>query len=381
MYSAIKLAFSDWKKNGIFDQSVLKDFAPGFCYGTKTFPATDLQPCGYIENDTQEILFLERIAEDGILRYTLKLILYKDFPAVEWLPELENTGSVNTDRIQDFYSLAYTLQTDQRDRINILRNLGSKPYDSTGLAYYDDFAPADLVMHQRICRHEVMECLEGRSSADWLPFFGVQIANNVFHHFGIGWSGAWKMTLDLEKDGLFKINCGLRKTDFVLYPGEKIRQSSFFLLEHDPDTDPDDAQNVFRRFMNTHHSARNSKGELLLHPLCFCCGGAIPQKELSAILDYIQAEKYPFEMLWMDAGWYGPDVPAVEEFISADHETETIYDGSTQKDFLKKRRYNQMIGQTLSWWHLYRGYWRVNRYIHPGGLKYYSEKLENADIK
>ncbi|MBO4345612.1 MAG: hypothetical protein J5833_07645, partial [Victivallales bacterium] len=251
---------------------VLQRVAPTFRYGDQFVGAARFDSCVRTAEDDCVRYQLQRTMEDGRLRYTLDVVLYPEFRTVEWLPWLENIGQDDTAQIRDFRSLNYLWQVPVEYKVLLQRNLGSQ-------AGHDDYMQADTMLHRRLQTHLEMVCTEGRSSADWLPFFGLKCDGCFFHHFGIGWSGAWKAEFNLD-NGALAVQCGLRKTDFALHPGEKVRQASFFIMEHDVTADMEEAQNRFRRFMLAHHSPRDSHGRLIEAPLSFAVGGGIPPRLL-----------------------------------------------------------------------------------------------------
>lgn len=331
----------------------LKSFAPCFQYGGEPFPACHFSECRKTSLPGKEIYCLASTSADGLLRYSLKITLYPEYRVVEWLPELENIGAGDTARISDFQSLNYSQFVPTLEMVKIERNVGSQ-------GRQDDYLPDTVTLQERMNHHLVMATTEGRSSHDWLPYFNVRISERLFRQFAIGWSGAWKATFSLENENL-AIQAGLRKTDFVLHPREKIRQPAIFMMEHSPETESDEAHNDFRSFMRCHHSPHDRTGKLIQAPISFSCGGGIPEKMLTEMLDFLKAERIPVEVLWMDAGWYGADHPGVEP--SPEH-----------------RSYGGMINETLGNWHAYRGDWRVNHGIHSKGLKFYADKARENNM-
>ena len=330
----------------------LNAFAPAFLYGGASFERSF--DAGERETGPGFTLYrLRKVSSDGLIRYALTLRLYDDFPVVEWLPELENVGGRESLRIRDFQSLDAFFPVGPFEFVRLKRNCGSK-------GRQDDYLPEEVLLNHRTHREEVMECTEGRSSADWLPFFGLQLDGGFFYQFAVGWSGAWKCRFTLDDDGLH-VRCGLRETDFVLHPGEKVRQASFFLVKHAPDCDDDEAQNLFRRFMLAYHSPRDSRGDLLTVPFNFACGGAVPPAMLQEMLKLIEREKLPFELLWMDAGWYG-----------ADHDPGPVVSPHSE---------GGMANDTLGNWWEAAGQWRVNRTAHPEGLRPYAEAAAKCGMK
>jgi alpha-galactosidase len=330
----------------------LRRFGPTFRYGGMLM-GRNFETAVRKSLPDRDVYELVQTSPDQVIRFTLKITLYRDFPAVEWLPVLENIGTRDSFQISDFQSLDAAIPVSPCEFVRLGRNFGS-------LARQDDFLPEELMLGSRIRSEVVMECTDGRSSKDFLPFFSLRSDGRWFHQYAIGWSGAWKCRFTVDDENL-SVRCGLRKTDFYLRPGEKVRQASFVLLEHDPDCDPDDAQNVFRHFMLTCHSPRDSRGEIISAPLSFTCGGNVPEKMLTGMLDLIGREKLPFELLWMDAGWFGEDREPYP------FRTPLIVGG--------------MMNDTLGQWHHSVGNWRVNRGVHPHGLKPYSDLAARCGMK
>jgi len=326
-------------------------FSPTFRYGGRLM-GRNFEAAVHRTEPGRELYELTEISPDQVIRYTLKFIVYRDFPAIEWLPFVENVGTRDSFQISDFQSLDAAVPTAPVEFVRLQRHFGSR-------ARQDDYMPEELMLSSRIRPETVMECTEGRSSADFLPFFNLRSDGKWFYQCAIGWSGAWKCSFMMDGKQL-AVRCGLRKTDFHLHPGEKVRQASFALLEHDPECGSDDAQNVFRRFMLTYHSPRNTRGEVIPAPLNFACGGNIPGSMLTGMMDFIGREKLPFELLWMDAGWFGED--------------------RDPYPIRSPRSIGGMANDTLGKWQGV-GNWRVNRRVHPDGLKPYADSAARNGMK
>ena len=193
-----------------------------------------------------------------------------------------------------------------------------------------------------------------------MPYFGLRLnPRGFFFHFGIGWSGAWRAAFRLDGTTL-TAETGLLKTDFFLNPGEKVRQPSMFLLAHEPGTDPDEAQNITRRFMLENHSPKDSRGGIIPAPVCYNVGGGIPRRMLLDILECIRREKLGYDVLWMDAGWFGPDRPEEQPAF---------------------HREGDVADDTLGKWTAGRGNWRVNRGHHIHGLAEYADTAKSIGMK
>jgi len=278
------------------------------------------------------------MSPDKILQLQLTIKVYKDFPVVEWLPELMNIGGRPSGIIDDFKSLA--LEKDVSSigaksyplvEVKIRRSYGSKNSR-------DDFMDRPFILRKRYPENRlVMDTDEGRSSAAWMPFFGIDFSEKHGFNVGIGWSGAWNAGFNLNND-LFAVNAGMMKTHFRLMPGEKIRQPSIFIHYRDG-ISVRDGQNQLRQFILKHHSPHDARGELIKTPFSMTTWGGLPTKDALEIIQKCKKHGFNYDVFWIDAGWYGPDRWA----------SPTEYEKSD--------------------WATTVGDWRVNRAPHPDGLR------------
>ena len=213
-------------------------------------------------------------APDQLLQLQLTLKLYQDFPVVEWLPELVNIGHQPSGIVDDFYSLAfaqavpskYKEQGTECTEVNLRRTFGGK-------SRLDDFVEQPFKLQDRYPDNAlVMDTDEGRSSAAWLPFFGLDFSEQHGVNVGIGWSGAWKARFSLNDT--LTVKAGMLKTHFRVLPGERIRQPSIFLHYRDG-LSVRQGQNQLRQFILKHHSPRDARGELIRTPLPAMIGSGV----------------------------------------------------------------------------------------------------------
>ena len=143
------------------------------------------------------------------------------------------------------------------------------PTDSAG----SDFLPQkrDLFSRPGLNKLE-MECASGRCSTDYLPFFGVDNDPMNGINIAIGWSCAWKCSVEKEITEIIwgrgkksRIRCGMKRAAFRMHPGERLMQPGI-LLHFRENKSIRDGQNEFRRFMIAHHAPRTSRGELMVPP-------------------------------------------------------------------------------------------------------------------
>jgi len=237
------------------------------------------------------------------LRITLVSMIYKDYPAVEWVARFRNEGRADSPVISDVLACSTELPDLPDGPMTLYRARGSS-------AGRSDFAPIQDVLGEA---GEVrFGPSAGRSSdSAALPFFnmagqgrGVMAA--------VGWSGRWKAAVKRTGARSLSLEAGMEKTNFKLHPGEEVRTPSIALLFW-KGTDRMAGHNLFRRFILAHHSPRPGGKPLVLpinHGVGF--GGPFPCNE------YVCAtESYALSMMdrlrqfgiepdgcWIDAGWY-----------------------------------------------------------------------------
>ena len=266
-------------------QKTAPRFGPRFTYDGRPFDPETWTRQVTQQADTSELAryaIIYRSPDHG-LELHLQLMVHHDFPVIEWQSGLRALGDTPTAIVADFQSLAldYPLPPISghypNRQIALRRNLGSKNQQ-------DDFAPAPAILRARPpMNHVRMETDEGRSSAAWLPFFGVDFAPDEGLNFGIGWSGAWKADVDLAPDSL-SLAAGMMRTRFRLFPGETIRQPSIFVQVRSRQTIAQ-GQNQLRQFILKHHSPRDGAGRLIPVPHPISGWGGRPARELAMLLD------------------------------------------------------------------------------------------------
>jgi alpha-galactosidase len=138
----------------------------------------------------------------------------------------------------------------------------------------------------------------------------------------------------------------MKKTHLVLHPGEEIRSPRIVLLNW-KGGDWQASQNLWRRLILAHYSVQ-SHGQPVVGPLCYCSWGTESIDKKLAQLKMVQREKLPFDIYWIDAGWYGHS------------------DGEGDAG-------------PSPWWRN-RGSWSVNPVPFPSGLKPMAEAVRAAKL-
>jgi len=254
---------------------------------------------------------------------------YRRFPVTEYVPELVCAGEAPTEIVSDFRSLS-RVRKSPRTVLRALR--GTVNTDQ-------DFAPVTPVLGTAAgaVRTFAMEATEGRSSAQWMPWWGVDFADGEGLEIGLGWTGAWRA--DFAADGTnVTMSAGLVKTHFRLLPGETIRQPSLLVFRRAKGVTPRAMQTLIHRFMVDVKSPRDRRGELIHGISALTAGGGNKTPAMmKKIIDWKVAYDMPFDCFWVDAGWNGP------------------------------AHMPDLISNCGNMWYHFTGDWRFNPTVHPDG--------------
>jgi alpha-galactosidase len=304
----------------------------------------------------------------GIIRLTLEMTVWPDYPVIEYTPYLENISQKDSGIISEFSALdheaedpvAFGLQKLNdavfygNSRISVRYHLGSKANGA-------DFLPQRRDLFARPGSNKLeLQCEGAWCSTDYLPFFAVDNDPMNGIDLAIGWNGGWKFSVEKEvTNGQMghgkksRIRCGMKRAEFLLHPGEKVMQPGI-LLHFREGKSIRDGQNEFRRFMIAHHAPRNSRGELIKPPICFeVWGGLETDKQLQRI-QVIHEKQLPYEEWWIDAGWMGSPGPCPHFLEKSEHSSD---------------------------WYTRVGSWDFNTWAHPHGLKPVADAVHRAGMR
>lgn len=279
-----------------------------------------------------------RDPESG-LRCTLELRTFRDFPAVEWLLRLHNTGSAETPILEDIQALDTTWGTASTPENSsvLYRSSGSQ-------CAIDDFLYRQDPV--RAPSSHRMAAGGARSSSHWLPFFNLQ-TGEVGVIAGIGWTGQWSAEVSREEGQAIRLRAGQERTHLSLHPGESIRTPRMLLLFWGGE--PLNGHNLLRQFMLRYHTP-TPDGRPLLPPICSpSWGGMRTDEHLAHIAEY-QRQGCRYDYYWVDAGWFG-----------------------TQDKYLP-------LESGSDWWRQV-GNWYAGTLAHPHGLRPISDAAHAAGMK
>ncbi len=292
---------------------------------------------------------------------------FEGYPTVELIPIIENRSDKKSPVISDFASLdirgtlpeyydvmklkSWHLHAGGAMRVRA--NLGSQSVPT-------DFFPADRILYARTgMNHFEMTTNEGRPSATFLPFFGIDFDEAHGVNISVGWSGSWRASASIDTktgdfpNGLeYRVTTSMLETSFALEPGERVTLPSI-LLQFRSEMSVVDAQNIHRRLLREHFSPRDADGKIIKPPVSFCTWGGQDTPGLVDRANLIRKNNLPYEVYWIDAGWMGADAPCPH--------------------FLEDSEYK-------SDWPSRVGSWNINRFAHPDGLRPISKAVHEAGM-
>lgn len=281
-------------------------FPFSFVYGGK--PSADLLP--QWQHTTKKSEKVDRTLYESAytdpetgLKVTAYATAFKEYPAVEWLLNFENTGTANTPIIENIKTTDVVLNVKDTKSSLVLHQLQGddcnektwQPFDTniTTLPSYT-IAPSG-----------------GRpSQATAFPFWNLQYESRGLIT-AIGWSGQWSAAYARDSKGDTRFTAGMEKTHLLLYPGEKIRTPRVLMMSWAGSKT--DSQNLWRRLMLFKYVPQQ-QGHPQKMPICLQTfdrymstpGWATEQGQLDAVE---AAHKMGADTYWFDAGWFVGDFP------------------------------------------------------------------------
>ncbi len=234
-----------------------------------------------------------------------EVIRYADFPAVDWVLRLENTGQSDTPIIADLQALDVALAAPLPGRVPYrLHKTNGAPSNPTDFEVKAVNVDGD--------RPRTMSGGGGRSSNKDLPFFKIESALGSTI-VAVGWSGQWLATFARPEPHQLRLTAGLEKTHFTLHPGERVRTPRILILHSAGDTLESNAR--FRQLIYQHYAAVRDGKKPLPTPYCNTCftrGGAWlnecnAENQISLINAYAPLK---LDALLTDAGWFEGGWPA-----------------------------------------------------------------------
>ena len=151
---------------------------------------------------------------------------------------------------------------------------------------------------------EILRSTGGRSTQGNFSYFDLTSSSNYGVLGGIGWTGDWYMNFAVSGENV-RITAGMQQSSYVLYPTDgEIRTPEFVLMFFNGNQY--DGHNQFRQLVLKSYTQTDHEGTPLTHlPITLNSWGGSGVTKLCNIVTMAQDTNQFFEMLWVDAGWYG----------------------------------------------------------------------------
>lgn len=226
--------------------------------------------------------------ENENIEAIVEATIYEDLATCEWAVFIKNTGTENSEVIDNFYALNTSFETGD-----------SKVYYSKGSANSsNDFT---LGMKNVSLIPEVFDCIEGRSSYTYMPYFNIN-GEDAGVVLGVGWSGEWETSV--AKKGI-STELKVKQAQFRAYLlSEEVVRSPLVSISFYNSDNALKGFNQFRNWMADCVIPANIPDTMTMMEV------AGPEStsttdQIFETLDTFGDEIYStVDYFWMDAGWY-----------------------------------------------------------------------------
>ncbi|MGA2063755.1 MAG: alpha-galactosidase [Thermoguttaceae bacterium] len=236
------------------------------------------------------------------LRVAAEVVVYKRYPAADWVLRFENTARQDTPIIEDIQALDVTLGTSRPEQPGVLHHLAGDDCSERSFLPIESPLPAGGKI--RLAPNG------GRSSNGTFPFFNFAYGKRGLFT-AIGWTGQWAASYQRDAAGPTRLRAGMERTHLRLHPGEAIRSPRILLMAWQGDLLA--AHNRFRRLILFHYIPQEQSRPLAM-PVFWQCydrynGHPTWPSEAGQCHAAQIAAKAGCDFLWLDAAWFPGNFP------------------------------------------------------------------------
>ena len=236
------------------------------------------------------------------LRVSAEAVVYKRYPATDWVLRFQNTGKQDTPILEDIQALDEQMRVGPAVQPAVLHHLAGDDCSPRSFMPLETQLPAPGKI--------ILAPVGGRPSNGTFPFFNLQYQQHGLFT-AIGWTGQWAASYERDAAGLMRLRAGMERTHLRLHPGESIRSPRILLMTWQGDLRA--AHNRFRRLMLFHYTPKEQSRPLAVpvfwqgydryngHPLWPTEAGQHQAAEAAA--------KTGCTFLWLDAAWFPGNFP------------------------------------------------------------------------
>ena len=237
------------------------------------------------------------------LRVAADVVVYKRYPAADWVLHFENTGKKDTPILENIQALDLRMEAPPGDQPPVLHHLRGDDYSVQSFLPQESPLPAGGSIH--------LAPVGGRSSNGTFPFFNFEYPGHGGLFAAIGWTGQWAASFERDGERSIRLCAGMEHTHLVLHPGESIRSPRILLMGWRGDRLA--AHNRFRRLMLFHYLPQQQSRPVAVpvfwqgydrynaHPTWPSEAG---QRHAAEV-----AHQCGCDFLWLDAAWFQGNFP------------------------------------------------------------------------
>ncbi len=240
----------------------------------------------------KETVFAGTDEETG-LNVRVECIEYLDCPVTEWTVWFTNTGTEPTPILSDILAFDGVLQGQAAS----LWHCNGDFYSEEGYTAKETLLPEGESLR--------FAPKGGRPCDHAFPYYRLMFEKHGVS-LAIGWPAQWAVSFEGLANGV-RVRAGQEKTNLRLMPGETIRSPRVTLMFWTGDTS--NAANLWRRWYRDHLLPRPDGKPL--GPLLAAAATdegeeftAATEENQVRYLDTWAARGIPFDVWWIDAGWY-----------------------------------------------------------------------------
>lgn len=230
---------------------------------------------------------------DRTLQVRCEVVVYDDFPTVEWTAYWKNTGVVPSLLLAELQGLDVTFTRDG---------------DSEFQLHYADgdlTAPGSYQPHVMALEPDSRQTFAppgGRPTFGAYPFYNLEFDGGGVIAV-LGWPGQWAAGFIRDTARTLRVTGGQELTSLILEPGEEVRSPLVVLNFWQGDATR--AQNLWRRWMLAHNTPRvkgKAAGPILSSLMIV--GPDLMEANQIDFIDAWRKNGIALDYWWVDAGWY-----------------------------------------------------------------------------
>ena len=227
---------------------------------------------------------------------------YHDFPAVEWLLNFKNGGTVNTPVLSDIQAVDTVVEPESAP----WGTQFTLHYSRGALASPGDFTPLKRVLNPKATFR--VQPGGGRSSSEYMPYFNLEIGSAGVVA-AIGWTGEWAFRA-ARVENRVQLQAGMALSHFTLYPGEEVRSPRILLVFWEGERLR--GHNLLRSLILAHYRP-TANGRPVGGMMCTHTWGSMRIAQHLDNISQVLRHELPIEYYWIDAEWFGKKMPWWEQ--------------------------------------------------------------------